>query len=484
MSRKNIWIILASLGIIGAAGTGYWLGKSQAPKVEVIAPTKIKTEHKILYYRDPMGLPDKSPVPKTDSMGMDYIPVYADELPVKSSASIDSKNGERVLYYRNPMGLPDTSPIPKRDAMGMDYIPVYANDIASDGLVKISLDKVQKLGVKTEQVSSRVLSKTVSAVGQFQVDERRQQTVTTKFEGYIEKLYVNATGQPVGRGQPLMEVYSPELVSAQEEYLIAWNGRQMLKYGTEDSVVGVSQMADGALKRLRNWDISDAQLQRLQRDGKATRTLTIYSPSSGVVLEKTAVQGMRFMPGETLFKITDLSSIWLLADVFEQDLSLVHVGQNVKINVDAYPEKELTGKVAFIYPTINSETRTAKVRVELANQGGMLRPDMFAKVQLVGGDTKSRLLAVPDSAVIDSGKLQVVLIQRSEGLFEPREVKLGKRNDGYTEVLNGLVEGDVVVVSANFLIDAESNLKAALSSFGGQTKATVTKSSKTSQEGH
>jgi Cu(I)/Ag(I) efflux system membrane fusion protein len=243
-------------------------------------------------------------------------------------------------------------------------------------------------------------------------------------------------------------------------------------------------MADGALKRLRNWDISDAQLQRLQRDGKATRTLTIYSPSSGVVLEKTAVQGMRFMPGETLFKITDLSSIWLLADVFEQDLSLVHVGQNVKINVDAYPEKELTGKVAFIYPTINSETRTAKVRVELANQGGMLRPDMFAKVQLVGGDTKSRLLAVPDSAVIDSGKLQVVLIQRSEGLFEPREVKLGKRNDGYTEVLNGLVEGDVVVVSANFLIDAESNLKAALSSFGGQTKATVTKSSKTSQEGH
>jgi Cu(I)/Ag(I) efflux system membrane fusion protein len=173
----------------------------------------------------------------------------------------------------------------------------------------------------------------------------------------------------------------------------------------------------------------------------------------------------------------------MLADVFEQDLSLVRAGQSVKIHVDAYPEKELTGKVAYIYPTINPETRTAKVRIELANQDGMLRPDMFAKVELVGGDTKSKVLAVPDSAVIDSGMQQVVLIQRSEGLFEPREVKLGKRNDGYTEVLNGLVEGDVVVVSANFLIDAESNLKAALSSFGSQTKATVTKSSTDYREG-
>jgi Cu(I)/Ag(I) efflux system membrane fusion protein len=483
MKHNGIWIASVFIVLVIATGGGYWFGSKQITNKEVITPPKIKTEHKILYYRDPMGLPDKSPVPKTDGMGMDYIPVYADEIPVKSSTSIDSKSGERVLYYRNPMGLPDTSPIPKRDSMGMDYIPVYVNDVASDGLVKISLDKVQKLGVRTEQVSARVISKTINAVGQFQVDERRQQTVTTKFEGYIEKLYVNATGQPVGRGQPLMEVYSPELVSAQEEYLIAWNGRKTLKNGTEESIAGVGQMADGALKRLRNWDISDAQIQRLQRDGKATRTLTIYSPSSGVVLEKTAVQGMRFMPGEALFKITDLSSIWMLADVFEQDLSLVRAGQSVKIHVDAYPEKELTGKVAYIYPTINPETRTAKVRIELANQDGMLRPDMFAKVELVGGDTKSKVLAVPDSAVIDSGMQQVVLIQRSEGLFEPREVKLGKRNDGYTEVLNGLVEGDVVVVSANFLIDAESNLKAALSSFGSQTKATVTKSSTDYREG-
>jgi len=192
---------------------------------------------------------------------------------------------------------------------------------------------------------------------------------------------------------------------------------------------------------------------------------------------------MRFMPGETLFKITDLSTIWLLADVFEQDLSLVHVGQTVKINVDAYPEKELTGKVSYIYPTVNPETRSAKVRVELQNKRGLLRPDMFAKVQLITGDAKARVLAVPDSAIIDSGMRQIVLIQRSEGLFEPREIKRGKSNDGYTEVLNGLVESDVVVVSANFLIDAESNLKAALSSFGGQSKTTSTKPSSPAKSG-
>jgi Cu(I)/Ag(I) efflux system membrane fusion protein len=314
--------------------------------------------------------------------------------------------------------------------------------------------------------------------------------VTAKFEGYIENLYVNATGQPVRRGQPLMQVYSPELVSAQEEYLIALNGRKSLKNGTEESLSGVDLLAESALKRLRNWDISEAQLHRLQIDGKATRTLTLYSPENGFVLEKTAVQGMRFMPGEPLFKIADLSTIWLLADLFEQDLALVHVGQTVNISVDAYPGKALTGKVAYIYPTVTPETRTAKVRVELANPGGILRPDMFANLQLMSGHN-GKVLAVSDSAVIDSGTRQIVLVQLAEGLFEPREIKVGMRSDGYTEVLEGLGEGENVVVRANFLIDAESNLKAALGSFGvhqAKRPATATLSSNTapatSHEGH
>jgi Cu(I)/Ag(I) efflux system membrane fusion protein len=438
--------------------------------------TPTQAERKILYYRNPMGLPDTSPEPKKDSMGMDYIPVYADE----ASAAPAAAQGERkILYYRNPMGLPDTSPVPKQDSMGMDYIPVYADEVAQPGQISISPDKVQKLGVRTEPAVLRELARMVRAVGQFQVDERRLHTVTAKFEGYIEHLSVNATGQPVRRGQALMQVYSPELVAAQEEYLIAWKGRETLASGTEESLTGVGQLAEGALRRLRNWDISDTQLQRLQREGKATRTLTLYSPANGVVLEKTAVAGMRFMPGEPLFKIADLSTIWLIADVFEQDLAQVRVGQPVKISVDAYPEKEFGGKIAYIYPTVVPETRTAKVRVELANPGGMLKPDMYANVQLDAGDGKARVLTVPDSAVIDSGTRQVVLVQRAEGLFEPREVRLGQRGDGYAEVLQGVAEGEQVVVRANFLIDAESNLRAALGGFGESASA-----SGSGHEGH
>ena len=424
MKRSGIWVALTLTGIAVAAGGGYWWGLKQAGRSSA-------------------------------------------EMSAGTSASTTSAPAARkILYYRNPMGLADTSPQPKQDSMGMDYIPVYEGEEMQSGQIKISPDKVQKLGVRTESAALRELVRTVRAVGQFQLDERRQHTVTTKFEGYIERLYVNATGQPVKRGQPLMDVYSPELVSAQEEYLIAWNGRQSLRSGTEESLVGVGQLAESALKRLRNWDISDAQLQRLKKDGKATRTLTLYSPANGVVLEKMAVAGMRFMPGEPLFKIADLSVIWLLADVFEQDLALVHVGQSVKISVNAYLEKELTGKIAYIYPTVTPETRTAKVRVELANPGGMLKPDMYASVQLVSGHGKAGTLTVPDSAVLDSGTRQIVLVRRGEGLFEPREVKLGMRGNGYVEVIEGISTGEEVVISANFLIDAESNLRAAIGGFG------------------
>ena len=492
MKRSVIWGLLVLIGLAGASASGYWYAKMQMTKSEPATNAPTDSERKVLYYRNPMGLDDTSPEPKKDSMGMDYIPVYAEEIVPVSTMDNPLKTERKILYYKNPMGEPDTSPVPKLDSMGMDYIPVYADEKPPAGQVKISPDKVQKLGVKTEQAALRDLTRNVRAVGQFQLDERRLSSVTSKFEGYIERLYVNATGQPVKRGQPLMEVYSPELVSAQEEYLIAWNGRQALKSGTQESLLGMGQLAEGALKRLRNWDISEVQLHHLQQTGKAQRTLTLHSPANGVVLEKTAVMGMRFMPGEPLFKIADLSTIWLLADVFEQDLALVHVGQSVKIGVDAYPDKEISGKIAYIYPTVSPETRTAKVRIELANPGGILRPDMYANVQLLSGHSKAKALTVSYSAVIDSGTRQIVLVQLSEGLFEPREVKLGMRSDGYAEILQGLGEGENVVVRANFLIDAESNLKAALSSFGehGSTPSTTTESVSatsapaTSHQGH
>ncbi len=384
-----------------------------------------------------------------------------------------AKKERKIRFYRNPMGLPDTSPVPKKDPMGMDYVPVYEGEEPESetpaGTVKIRLDKVQLLGVRSEPAEPRELHRMVHAVGTIQANERLLYKVAPRFEGWIEKLYVNTTGQPVARGQPLMEVYSPDLVAAQEEYLIALRGAQDLKDSGLEAQAVMQRLADGVLRRLRNWEISEQEIQALQQEGKPRRLLTYRSAANGVVLQKPSVQGMRFMPGEVLFEIADLSSVWMLADVSEQDVGLVHLGQEAKLRIVAYPEKTFSGKVVFLYPTIDTETRTAKVRIELANTGGLLKPAMFANVELVSGHARGKVLAVPESAVLDSGARQVVLVRRGEGLFEPRTVKLGMRGDGYIEVMEGLQAGEQVVVRANFLIDAESNLKAALETFGGHS---------------
>jgi Cu(I)/Ag(I) efflux system membrane fusion protein len=374
--------------------------------------------------------------------------------------------GERkILYYRNPMGLPDTSPVPKKDQMGMDYIPVYEGEDTGGAGVKVSADRIQALGVRTERVQRRALEREVRAVGTIEVDERGQFTVAPKFEGWIEKLYANTTGQAVGRGQPLAEVYSPELVSAQREYLIAYRAQQGMAGSSGEARQGVSQLADAALERLRNWDISEQQIARLRSGGEPRRTLTLVAPASGVIVKEPPVAGMRFMPGEALFRIANLGTVWLIADVFEQDLGLVRRGTKATLRVDAYPDRTFPGTVTFIYPTLNAETRTARVRVELANAEGLLKPGMYGTVQIAVSGARDALV-VPDNAVIDTGKRQTVLIAKGEGRFEPREVQLGARGGGYVEVRSGLQEGDSVVTRANFLIDADSNLKAAL---GGMT---------------
>ena len=390
-----------------------------------------------------------------------------------SNADSAKKSERRVLYYRNPMGQPDTSPVPKKDPMGMDYIPVYeGGEPGADGpVVKINPDKVQKLGVRTETVELRELTRTVQAVATIQANERQLHTVSPRFEGWIQKLHVNTTGQLVRQGEPLLEVYSPDLVTAQQEYLIAWKGVQSVKGASPEVEAGMRTLVDSALQRLRNWDISETELQRLQQEGKARQSLTLRAQAGGVVLEKRAVAGMRFMPGEMLYQIADLSSVWLLADVFEQDLATVRPGQAATIKVDAYPEKQFNGRITFVYPTVTPETRTAKVRIELANGQGLLKPAMYARVEIASGSGKAKVLAVPDSAVLDSGTRQVVLVDLGEGRFDPRAVKLGARADGYVEVLEGVKAGEAVVVSANFLIDAESNLKAALGGLGHGTHA-------------
>ena len=383
------------------------------------------------------------------------------------TAAAPAKAEKKLLYYRNPMGLPDTSPTPRKDNMGMDYIPVYAGEEApaeSGKVLNIGPEKVQKLGVRVEAATLRALDKVLRVAGRVEVDERRTYAVSPKFEGWIERLHVNATGQPVAKGQPLFEVYSPELLSAQREYAIAAQGASYLSKASDEARAGMQQLADSALARLKNWDLPAEQIKALEKSGDAKRTVTFRSPVSGVVTEKKAVQGMRFQPGDALYQVADLSSVWVQADVFEQDIAVVQAGARVKVKIDAYPDKVFEGKVAYIYPTLKAETRTVQVRIELANPGGLLKPAMFAQVEIPAAG-KGQVLTVPVSAVIDSGTRRVVLVQLSEGKFEPREVKLGARSDEHVVVLEGVKEGEKVVVAANFLLDAESNLKAALGGF-------------------
>ena len=426
--KQGAGLALAAIVAVSAAGGGYWMGTRK---------------------------------------GGDH---GASPMPAQSAAAPAAESKPRkLLYYRNPMGLPDTSPTPKKDPMGMDYVPVYEgeqdNEPAAANQVRISTEKVQKLGVKVEAAKLRSLDRVVRAAGRIEPDERRLYAITPKFEGYVERLHVNATGQPVGKGQPLFEVYSPELVSAQREYAIAAQGVDWLKDAGGEAQRGMRQLAESSLMRLKNWDISEEQLKALAKSGETKRTLTFRSPVAGIVTEKKALQGMRFMPGEALYQVADLSAVWVVADVFEQDIGLVKSGAKATVRINAYPDKVFTGAITYVYPTLNAETRTVPVRVEVANAGQLLKPGMFAQVELPVAAKRS-VVTIPTSAVIDSGTRRIVLIQAGEGRFEPREVKLGARSDTYVEVIEGVKDGEPVVVAANFLIDAESNLKAAVGGFG------------------
>lgn len=421
MKRRSIFLV-GVLAIVGAVGGGYWIGRGSLSEHGVVPKAR----------QTPKGAPDAERKP---------------------------------LYYRNPMGLAGTSPVPKKDSMGMDYIPVYADEEDGGAILKIGPEKIQKLGVRTETVTSRSMTRSIRAVGTVAFDERRIATVNPKVEGWIEKLYVNATGQSVQKGGPLAEIYSPDLVLAEKEYLVARQALTSMAEASPPAREGAHMIAEAALARLRNWDISEDQLDKLARTGTVMRALTLHAADGGIVTDKPAIEGMRFAAGEALFRIADLSIVWVIADVFEQDLAMIGLGQEVRISVEAYPGRIFTGKVSFVYPTVNRETRTARLRIEISNPRQLLKPDMYATVELVAPASELPVIAVPVSAVLDSGKRQVVLVSRGEGTYEPRQVELGRRADGYVEALSGVAVGDEVVIGANFLIDAESNLRAALQSF-------------------
>jgi len=335
------------------------------------------------------------------------------------------------------------------------------------GTVQISPERQQLIGVRFGTVEPRTLQKVIRTVGRIDYDEKRIGIVSPKISGWIEELYVDFTGQFVRKGDPLLTIYSPELVSTQEEYLLALKARQdWSKSPFSEVAESGTLLAESARRRLKLWDISDAQIKALEESREPKKTLTLYSPFTGYVLEKMVNKGRFVDAGMSLYKIADLSVVWLIADIYESELPVIRLGQPATIQMAYYPGEVFTGKAIYIYPYLDAQTRTAKVRYEFANPHGKLKPEMFANVEITVrfGDK----LAVPEGAVIDTGIRKVVIVDRGAGYFEPREVRLGVKAGEVFEVLDGLKAGERVVTSANFLIDSESKLKEAVGGMGHQ----------------
>jgi multidrug efflux pump subunit AcrA (membrane-fusion protein) len=422
LKTKLPWLITA---IFAVALVAVLIGRRTTADAGRAGPASAvpvsKTEKKILYWVDPMHPAYKSDKPGTaPDCGMDLVPVYADEGPPAPASSVEG----------------------------------YAS-------LTLPRERQQAIGVAVGAVERRELVKTIRAVGRVAFDERRLHRIHAKFEGYVETLPVDYTGRPVRKGEPLLSIYSPELLATQQEYLLASRAkRELARSGNTDVVRGGVDLYESARQRLLLWDIPPAEIARLERTGEPRKALTLVSPVTGIVTAKNVVQGARVMPAESLFEIADLSRVWVLADVYESDAAFVRVGQQGRVTLSYLPGREWTGPVTFIAPVVQPETRTVSVRLELPNSDMALKPEMYADVLLE--TSLPDVVAVPEAAVLSTGTRSIVFVAREDGAFEPREVQVGTKTGGYWEVRRGLEAGEKVVTQANFLIDSESRLKAAL----------------------
>ena len=371
----------------------------------------------------------------------------------------------KIAFYRSPMNPSMTSPNPMKDEMGMDYVPVYEGDLKGEGsaveghaAITIDHERQQLIGLKTAQVAMGPVSGELRTTAKLAVDETRVRKVNVKVEGFVEKLFIDFVGKPVAKGQPLFSLYSPEFVSAQREYLLAIKTQKALAGGSLSS--SGADLLESAKRRLALWDVPSEVLDHLEKTGEVQRALTLRSPISGVVTVKNVVEGARITPADIPFEISDLSRVWAMADVYEQELGGVKVGQVASLSLPTFPGKTFTGRVVFIDPVLDPKSRTAKVRIEFPNPKGDLRPELFGEAVLKGPGHKGIL--VPLDAVLDAGTQKVVFIALGDGKFEPREVTTGSTVGERVEILSGLKPGESVIVRANFLVDSESRLKAAL----------------------
>ncbi len=462
-----IGILMLAIGV----GVGYLLPNSGTEQSNAT-----KQDKKPLFYRNAMNPAVTSPVPTKDNMGMDYIPVYADA--EKKPAKRD------VLFYRNPMNPDVTSPIPAKDAMGMDYIAVYADNDQSDvsGMVKIDPVVVQNIGVRTAFAKKMALGRTVRAVGLVSFNEERMVRIHPKVEGWIEDIRVDKTGEKVDKGDILLSVYSPKLVSTQQEYLLALSNLSALEKSPFEQIrTGAKELVKSSRERLEFLDVPEHQIKALERTKKIKKSLHIHSPATGTVIKIGARQGQFITPNTELYMLVDLSEVWVFADIYEYELPWVNLEDKVEMTLASVPGTTFTGSVAYIYPYAEAKTRTTKVRMVFKNDARLLRPNMFAEVSIKAAVQKNAIV-IPAEAVVRSGVKAQVFVVRGPGKFEPRVVKLGVESDGKVIILKGIKAGDEVVTSAQFLVDSESKLREATSKMLDSIKAKTSNKNNTKDD--
>jgi membrane fusion protein, copper/silver efflux system len=453
MNKTIFAIIILAVGL----GTGFWFGQREQNGVGEVTEL-VQPSQEPLFYRSPMDPSITSPIPAKDSMGMDFEPVYA-EIP-------EEKKPPEILFYRSPMDPSITSATPAKGQMGMDFEPVYAEEETSAepiGTVTIDPVMVQNIGVRTVLAKQTSLSRIIHTVGRVDYNEEYMARLHPKTDGWIEELYINKTGERVEEDTILLNIYSPKLVSTQQEYLLALSNLKALKDSKiPDIRRGAENLVVSSLTRLQLLDVPAHQIRELEQSGKVKKALHIHSPVAGVVTRIGARKGQYVTPKTELYMIADLSNIWVYADVYEYELPWIKLGDEVEMSLTAVPGKTFTGHLSYIYPYAESRTRTIKVRLLFNNKELLLKPEMFADVKIYAG-ALTDVVVIPVEAIVRSGKINQVFVVSSPGKFEPRQVKLGLESDGKVVILSGIKAGDEVVTSAQFLIDSESKLREATS---------------------
>jgi RND family efflux transporter MFP subunit len=464
-------LIALTLGLVYAGATHRWLGQNGRV---VAASQRERGDQKPLFWYDAMDPSHHYNQAGKAPDGMDLVPQYPDTSPTKSmdsntqiTAAKDAPIAEnKVLYWFDPMHPAYKSDKPGiAPDCGMTLVPKYAEEASMAsmpmGTVTISPEKQVLAGVRTALVQRKAMVRDIRTTAQIVADETRIAHVHVKVAGYIDKVYVDFVGQAIKKGQALFTLYSPDLVSTQEEYLIAKRGNATLGSAPFQEIAEGSQsLLQSARQRLKLWDISDEQIRELDTTDKVSKDLTFYSPINGFVTDRKAFPQTSVTPDTELYTVSDLSTVWADADIYEYEVPFVHLGQRVTLTLSYYPGKTYSGTISFIYPTVDPQTRTVKARIEIPNPGFQLKPQMFADAQL-HVDYGVKIL-VPQEAVLNSGVEQHVFVVHEGGVFEPRKVTIGPVVDGNAVILSGLKVGETIVVAGNFLIDSESGLKSAM----------------------